>query len=253
MKTVHIRNTIIGEGVPKICVPIVGQTKAEILAQAAALKETPTDVAEWRADWFDQVLDHEKVTETLAALKKALGDLPLLVTFRTASEGGEKTIGISAYIAFYKAVIDSGLADLIDVELFIGDDAVREIIAYAHADNVRVIVSNHDFDKTPPKEELIRRLCKMDRLGADLPKIAVMPTCRRDVLTLLDATLEMRETYTDKPLITMAMAGTGLVSRLCGETFGSALTFGAAGKASAPGQMNVADLHTILQLIHTNS
>ena len=45
-------------------------------------------------------------------------------------------------------------------------------------------------------------------------------------------------------------AGTGLISRLCGEVFGSALTFGAVGKASAPGQMNAADLNTVLNLIH---
>jgi len=45
------------------------------------------------------------------------------------------------------------------------------------------------------------------------------------------------------------MAGTGLISRLCGEVFGSALTFGAVGKASAPGQMNASDLREILTLI----
>ena len=46
-----------------------------------------------------------------------------------------------------------------------------------------------------------------------------------------------------------SMAGTGLISRLCGEVFGSALTFGAVGKASAPGQMNASDLREILTLI----
>ena len=46
------------------------------------------------------------------------------------------------------------------------------------------------------------------------------------------------------------MAGTGVISRICGEVFGSALTFGAAGKASAPGQMGVQDLNTVLGLLH---
>ena len=94
------------------------------------------------------------------------------------------------------------------------------------------------------------RLRKMQELGADIPKIAVMPQNKRDVLTLLLATEEMTREYADRPIITMSMAGTGVISRLCGEVFGSALTFGAAKKASAPGQMEVHDLETVLGLLH---
>ena len=90
----------------------------------------------------------------------------------------------------------------------------------------------------------------MQDLDADIPKIAVSASEQEDVLTLLAATEEMVSEYADRPIITMSMAGTGLISRLCGEVFGSALTFGAVGKASAPGQMNAADLSEILTLIH---
>ena len=90
----------------------------------------------------------------------------------------------------------------------------------------------------------------MQELGADIPKIAVMPTCRRDVLTLLCATEEMYTEHADRPIITMSMSGTGEISRLCGEVFGSALTFGAVGKVSAPGQMGIEDLTTVLGLLH---
>ena len=91
---------------------------------------------------------------------------------------------------------------------------------------------------------------KMQEMGADIPKLAAMPTCSRDVLTLLDATLTMQEMHADRPIITMSMAGTGVISRLAGETFGSALTFGAAKKASAPGQIGVEDLAWILKKLH---
>lgn len=90
----------------------------------------------------------------------------------------------------------------------------------------------------------------MQELGADIPKIAVMPNSKKDVLVLLAATEEMSSEYADRPIITMSMAGTGVISRLCGEVFGSALTFGAAKKASAPGQMEVNNLETVLQLLH---
>ena len=72
----------------------------------------------------------------------------------------------------------------------------------------------------------------------------------KDVLTLLAATEEMTTNYADRPIITMSMAGTGVISRLCGEVFGSSMTFGAAKKASAPGQMGVNDLSTVLDLLH---
>ena len=90
----------------------------------------------------------------------------------------------------------------------------------------------------------------MQECGADLLKLAAMPKNPGDVLTLLSATWEMKEKYAGQPLITMSMGGTGLVSRLAGEVFGSALTFGSAKKASAPGQLEVIALRQILQALH---
>ena len=132
----------------------------------------------------------------------------------------------------------------------IGLSIVKKIIDGAHAAGVKVIASNHDFFKTPAKADIIYRLRKMQDMNADIPKIAVMPQNKKDVLTLLAATEEMTTNYADRPIITMSMAGTGVISRLCGEVFGSSMTFGAAKKASAPGQMGVNDLSTVLDLLH---
>ena len=173
-----------------------------------------------------------------------------MFTFRTAKEGGEKAIEKQAYVELNQKAAKTGYIDMVDVEAFTGDDAVTAIVKAAHECGVKVVASNHDFHKTPAKEEIVSRLRKMQESGADIPKIAVMPQNKKDVLTLLAATEEMYSEYADRPIITMSMAGTGVVSRLCGEVFGSALTFGAAGKASAPGQMGVEDLKTVLSLLH---
>ena len=90
----------------------------------------------------------------------------------------------------------------------------------------------------------------MQRLGADMPKIAVMPKSRLDTLTLLSATLEMREKFADRPFITMAMGEYGAFSRVCGEFFGSALTFATALNASAPGQLEAARVRRILEALN---
>ncbi len=65
----------------------------------------------------------------------------------------------------------------------------------------------------------------MQELGADLPKIAVMPQCRTRCADMLAATEEMAGTYADRPIITMSMAKDGVISRLCGEVFGLCADF----------------------------
>lgn len=235
---------------PKICVPIVGVTKEEIIAEAKTFGDIPVDVVEWRVDWFENVFEFDKVEETMKELREALGDTPILFTFRTSKEGGEKAIEDGAYAELNIKAAQSGYVDLVDVEAFTGDEIVKKIIAGAHAAGVKVVASNHDFNKTPDKDDIVGRLRKMQELGADIPKIAVMPQSKKDVLVLLSATEEMATNYADRPIITMSMAGTGVVSRLCGETFGSALTFGAAKKASAPGQIGVHELKNVLEILH---
>ena len=154
------------------------------------------------------------------------------------------------YTALNAAVAKSGYVDAVDVEIFSGDDVVRANVENIHLAGKLVVGSNHDFFKTPDKDELVRRMVKMQEMGADLPKIAVMPQNKADVLTLLAATEEMSRVYADRPIITMSMAGDGVISRLCGEVFGSSMTFGAVGQASAPGQIPVNQLLDVLALIH---
>lgn len=250
MNVVKIRNVVLGDGRPKICVPIVGVTKEDIITEAKTFDSIPLDVVEWRVDWFEGVFEFGKVEAVLKELRAALGETPILFTFRTSKEGGEKAIEAKAYAALNIAAAKTGYVDLVDVEAFTGDEIVKEIIEAAHAAGVKVVASNHDFDKTPDKDDIVGRLRKMQELGADVPKIAVMPQSKKDVLTLLTATEEMATEYADRPIITMSMAGTGVISRLAGEAFGSALTFGAAAKASAPGQIGVNELETVLDIIH---
>ncbi len=250
MNTVKVRNLEIGTGAPKIIVPIVGVTKQEIIDEAKSFDSIPVDVVEWRMDWFEDVFDFDKVEEVLKGLREALGDTPLLMTFRTSKEGGEKSIDPEDYAKLNIKAAQTGYVDFIDVEIFTGDAIVTKIIDGAHAGGVKVVASNHDFHKTPEKADIIYRLRKMQDMNADIPKIAVMPQNKKDVLTLLAATEEMTSLYADRPIITMSMAGTGVISRLCGEVFGSSMTFGAAKKASAPGQMAVKDLETVLGLLH---
>ncbi|HAU4331122.1 type I 3-dehydroquinate dehydratase [Citrobacter freundii] len=250
MKTVTVRNLVIGEGAPKIIVSLMGKDISTVKSEALAYREADFDILEWRVDHFADVSSIDAVLEAARAIRDVMTDKPLLFTFRSAKEGGEQALSVEEYLALNRAAVDSGLVDMIDLELFTGDEQVKATVEHAHAKNVFVIMSNHDFHKTPATEEIIQRLRKMQELGADIPKIALMPQSKTDVLTLLSATLEMQERYADRPVITMSMAKTGVISRLAGEVFGSAATFGAVKKASAPGQISVTDLRTVLTILH---
>lgn len=247
---VTVRGTAIGTGRPKVIVPLTGSTADDLLTQAEAVVAAEPDVVEWRIDHLGEgTADPAEVVAAGHRLLAALNGLPLLATIRTSAEGGLADVTDAEYVALYRAVLDAGLADLIDVEVMRGADAVRTLIDLAHAGEVAVVASNHDFDATPAQSEIVARLLLMEDRGADILKIAVMPRSPGDVLTLLAATWEVAQ-RTDHPLITMSMAGTGVASRIAGGVFGSAATFGMVGRASAPGQVEVGALRAALALVH---
>ena len=113
---IEVRGVRIGEGTPKIIVPIVGVTKDEILAAAASFKGVRMDIVEWRVDWFEGVFDFAKVEDVLKDLRPALGNVPILFTFRTSKEGGEKAIEPADYAKLNIQAAQTGLVDMVDVE-----------------------------------------------------------------------------------------------------------------------------------------
>ncbi|WP_042454942.1 type I 3-dehydroquinate dehydratase [Neobacillus dielmonensis] len=251
-RTVTVRGVTIGEGIPKICVPLVGKTVQEIIEEAVSLKTLDLDMVEWRADFFEHVEDISAVKTALEKIRGILDDRPIIFTFRSASEGGNREVGKEFYFELNKVIAETELADIIDVELFTHEPDVKALLEFAHQHKVFVIISNHDFAKTPSKGEIVSRLRKAQSLGGDIPKIAVMPNSSGDVITLLDASSTMAEKHADRPFITISMGGKGTISRLSGEVFGSAITFASAKAASAPGQMTVNEVRKIIKIIHEN-
>ena len=247
MSSITIRSCCIGAGRPKVILPIVARTEDDILREATRLAALKADCVEWRADWFANAQDAAALKRVLSGLRKALGEKLLLVTFRTQAEGGEAALTPQQYSDFCDAVCASGCADLLDIEFFPNRDALPALIEKAHRAGVAVVCSSHDFHKTPSKAEMVARLTAMQRAGADLPKLAVMPNSPADVLELLAATAEMAEKHPETPVITMSMGVLGAVSRLCGEAFGSAMTFANPGQASAPGQVALDVVNKVLE------
>ena len=249
MKTVKIKDIEIGKGMPKICIPITGKNREEILLDIEEILRQKPDLAEWRVDCYEEGEKEEKVLEMLETITDRLGQIPLLFTFRTAREGGSKEISFESYVKLLHKAVDTGRIDLADVEIFFGQEASQQLVGQLQEKGVRVVASNHHFEGTPSKKEMLEILEVMYNSNSDILKIAVMPKSFTDLLVLLDTTKEASGKY-DRPLITMSMGETGFLSRICGEFTGSALTFAAGRNASAPGQAAAGNMRNILENIH---
>ncbi len=248
MKIVEVRGIKIGTGRPKICIPVMEKRTEDIVEMAEQAVMVGADLIEWRADAWER-LECDRLPGTLKALRTRIGQVPLLFTIRTSSEGGLKALSPEEYTRLNQTAIESGVPDLIDVEMGREPKAVERIIAAAHEAGVSVVGSYHDFFKTPSVEAMVERLQKAWDGGADILKLAVMPETMDDVVRLLDATQKASSMF-DRPLITMSMGAMGSISRVWGEYFGSAVTFGQMGQASAPGQFDAGELRTVLDIFH---
>lgn len=257
MKQIEIKGRVIGQGLPKVCVPLVGKTEEEIMRQAdrvcQSVNDCEIDMVEFRGDYFDGLDDIPRLLALLQRLQEKLteSDKILLFTIRSESEGGEKLAFTTPGIhEINEAVIESAIPDMVDVELFSGAEDIQKLVTLAHQKGVYIIMSNHDFHTTPEADVMLNRLRSMQDMGADIAKIAVMPNDEMQLLRLLAVTNTMYEKYAEIPLITISMGRLGVLSRLCGQIFGSAVTFAALDQASAPGQIPVDELNTMLKWVN---
>jgi 3-dehydroquinate dehydratase-1 len=234
---------------PAICAPLVGSTRENLLAEAAAVAARKPDIIEWRVDFFDGIGDRAEVLATAAQIGRSVGGVPLLFTRRSMREGGER-IGLSErqVIDLYRAVCAAGDVDLVDYEMGNDPAHVREVRELSEASGVKLILSFHDFSGTPALEFLNERFVEAERRGADIAKVAVMPHSMDDILTLLTATLQSSRKL-GIPVVSMAMGAQGALTRLCGWAFGSAMTFAVGDRSSAPGQMPIADVEAALAIM----
>lgn len=233
----------------KTIVPITAKTKEQALAQAQVIANTAdADLAEFRIDLLSFASDTKQVIALGHELKKILGNKPMIATIRTKNEGGQLEISDADYGKTYQAYLKNPFMDWLDVEMFRDQKVVSEIVQKAHQKKVLVVMSNHDFQKTPNQDEIEKRLLKQDQMGADILKIAVMPKSKQDVFTLMNATLKVSQ-QTTKPLLTMSMGQLGTISRVATANMGGSYSFGMIGQASAPGQIDVTKLKQILQTV----
>ncbi|CAI7838809.1 unnamed protein product [Closterium sp. NIES-54] len=223
----------------RICAAVTATTVGGMREQMAQAKAAGADTAELRVDHlteFDPSVD----------LPALLNDrcLPVIVTCRPTWEGGKYADPDEERRQQVLAMAMDMGAEFIDVELQVASDFIQKHVAPRRAagDGVtatRVIVSSHNYNVTPPLEELRALVARIEAAGADIVKFATTATDITDNARVFQILKEAQ-----RPTIALVMGPKGLISRLLAPKFNAFLTFGAItpGAESAPGQPTVAEL-----------
>ncbi len=222
----------------RVCVA-VGRPDMRSAVSAAREISTLADVVEIR---LDCIADAE-VKPFLDTVSR-----PLLFTNRPTWEGGSFAGSEQERLDLLLDAVRGGAA-YVDLELQAPLDSLQRLRDEIAGSKTLLILSHHNFELTPPREELVKRLSLMQEKGAHVGKIVTMARDHHDVLRILQ--LQEDAAVRNFPLIAFCMGQVGLISRLATLELGGYMTYCAvdAEEATAPGQIAVADLRAIYELL----
>ena len=209
--------------------------------QARLAQQQGAGAAELRADLL---ADPAQVRVALTAVRAA-SSLPLLLTYRSATEGGKGAGHGQGYEDYLASLLQLRLpVAAVDIEM--ACLASKALVAEAKAGGYDVVGSCHDFTATPSAAQIAEKLAQITAAGADITKVAYMPRTAQDVAALRHAAHDFAGAYPHQPLIAISMGQLGAPSR---TDLVNCLTFAtiADGAASAPGQATIAHVKAWLE------
>lgn len=209
--------------------------------QARLAQQQGAGALELRADLL---ADPAQVCAALTAVRAA-SSLPLLLTYRSATEGGKGAGHGQGYEDYLASLLQLRPAvAAVDIEM--ACPASKALVAEAKAGGYDVVGSCHDFTATPSAAQITQKLAQITAAGADITKVAYMPRTAQDVAALRHAAHDFAGAYPHQPLIAISMGQLGAPSR---TDLANCLTFAtiADGAASAPGQATIAYVRAWLE------
>lgn len=205
---------------PLICVPILQKERKSVLEVADMAVKAGADLVELR---IDSLLDSDP--QSIIHLIEEI-NYPLIATNRMREEGGQFLGSEAERIEILVEVSDH--ADYIDIEIQTDEKYRSQVIQAAKS----TIISYHDFQKTPPLNELLAVVKRQKALGS-IAKFAVMPQNMQDTLNVLEVVNQYNNT------IGIAMGEMGRYTRVVAPILGSPITYASIGGGSAPGQLDI--------------
>jgi len=200
-----------------------------------AIKETNglADLIELRTDYLRD--------PDLALLLNAK-EKPFIITNRRKEEGGRYRGDEKRRFGILREAIELG-AEYVDVEINSERSLLRDLIA--NKKGTRIVLSFHDFRRTPSLEELKKLFNRMTRMGGNVIKIVSFARSWEDNFNILSLIPYAKER--EQEVVAFCMGERGRMSRIFGPFMGAAWTYAALsrGKRSAPGQLTIREMKEI--------
>ena len=218
----------------KTCVSIAEKTPQKI-KQTLKIALKKSDYVEVRFDF----LKIEQIPIALEIIKKDLNRI--VCTLRPKTEGGKFAGKEKERIAIIKLIAEYS-PFLLDIE-FNTLEKNPSLRKYLKSTKTKLLVSWHDFKKTPASLDLKKKLNQMSKMSTNLKIVSTAKSTE-------DST-RMLELYSKKgknSLISFAMGDFGRISRILCLYLGSPYTYVSLGKAVAPGQFSVDEVNKIINL-----
>lgn len=236
--------------------PVDLEKKAAVVA---VILENPFETSKKAAEMGAEILeirldllgirDLEIAAGTIRKIKLETG-LPVILTNRSQIEGGKWEGKEAERIGLIKNLLSlKDGPDAVDIELSADREERDNAVKEAKIHGKSVVISSHDFSKTPSFQEMKAILEEAFLAGADIAKLAVMPHSMKDVLELLEVTLDAREA--DRTVCSIAMGKLGKHTRVIAPFYGSVLTYASVEStvSAAPGQLPVYELKKVMELL----
>lgn len=222
----------------KIVVPIMPKSLEE--AQAIDIsKYLNADIIEWRAD----MLPHDKIMIVAPAIFEIFSGKEIIFTLRTKAEGGNIELNDEEYVSLLKNIDSLYKPDYIDFEYFSHKDIFSEMMEFSN-----LVLSYHNFEEVP--ENVLDIFSELSSLEPKVIKVSVMPKTNRDVLDLMNYSQGFKTLNPKQEYAVMAMGKRGRISRLASDVMGSSWTFASIDRNSAPGQVNLAEMLKIRDILN---
>ncbi|MEE8574706.1 MAG: type I 3-dehydroquinate dehydratase [Thermodesulfobacteriota bacterium] len=212
--------------VPSLSGVIVSNLTPAVVSKAV---RDGSDFIELRVDTFKD----RSPAHILGAIEKSKNTPPIILTIRSKKEGGEVKISDSERLELFKELLPA--ASAIDIELS-SKKILKDVVSLATEQKKAVIISFHDFKKTPKEEELKKTIKEARSAGAGIVKIATLVKNAKDLKVLTSLLLE------NDDLIVIGLGEGGGSTRVFFPMLGSLITYGSVTAHSAPGQMSISNV-----------
>lgn len=224
-----------------------------------ALDKGP-DLIELRFDYISEskFITHSFLRELISIIPPKI---PKIFTFRKKQEGGKYNLSKNERLDILSRLIEVK-PDYLDIEINSESEVLKSLIDLAYDNNVQLIFSYHDFEKSITYEEIAEMLIRFDeklknellidlsKINESIFKIILTAQVFDDNLNVLNICKKLSQQ--DKKFVCFAMGDVGILARILCVKFGSLWTYGSLEEKTAPGQINIEKIREIHQLVFEN-